>query len=415
MSQAKILLISHDLSRTGAPKSLLRQAGYLRDAGYSVTLWTLADGPMKTAFEALEISVACVGTDFAAVRRQVRAAGKDFALVICNTRKTFRYATAFAALGRPVVWFIREAAGLKGPLASNKEFAQSFRTFYNLYTVSAYARDYIAPLNPHVRYFNNAVEDRFMSFAPVREGEVRFGFLGSIVPHKGIAQLVSAYCALPPTRLKTSLRIAGRYEGTELGAQLRRATADRSDIVWQGEVAGADLMEFFNSIDVQCVPSLDESSGLTLLEGSMYGKALLSTDHVGANYVIGERNGCIVPLGEIGRGLQYFLDNADRLTEMQHLSRQAYLEMATPERERADVLKMVADNLSHQPPPGTAEIRPVRQFFLKEDVGTMHWRFRLWGVPVLKCRKQTWVKRLVRRVFVALGISPDRLGYAAEA
>lgn len=415
MSGRSVLLVSHDLSHTGAPRSLLRQAGYLQAAGYRVSVWSMAEGPLASAYASLGVPVVTVDADFKAVRRKVRAEGAQFDLVVCNTYRTYRFATAFAAIGRPVVWFIREAASLTGPLASDAEFARSFRGFYNLYTVSAYARDFIAPFNARVRYFNNSVEDRFTAFAPVRPDEVRFGFLGSITPHKGISELVAAYRALPASPVKTSLRIAGRHAGTELGERLVRETAACADIVWLGEMTGDALADFFGSIDVLCVPSYDESSGLSLLEGAMYGKALLSTPRVGANYVIGADNGCIVPVDELGRGLRQLLDGAGRLAEMQAASRRRYLETSTPELERDAVLKMVADNLDNPPPPGTGEVRPPRPFFRKEDVGTTHWRFRIWGVTVLKCRKMAWAKRLARRVLVALGADPARHGFSAEA
>ena len=410
-----ILLVSHDLSRTGAPGSLLRQAGYLHAAGCRVTVWALSGGPLKAAFEDLGIRVMRVASDFRSVRRTARATGDEFDLVVCNTYRTHRYATAFAACGRPVVWFVREAASLKGPLASDEELARAFKTFYNLYTVSAYARDYIAAHNPRVRYFNNSVADRFRAFAPVRTGEVRFGFLGSMTPHKGISQLVAAYCALPRSSAKTSLRIAGRYEGTELGEALRRQTSSRADVIWTGELSDADRAAFFDAIDVLCMPSRDESCGLALLEGAMYGKALLSTEHVGANYVIGDANGCIVPIGELARGLRFFIDNAGRLEEMQAESRRRYLESATPDQERAEVLKMVAENLGNPPPPGTPEICPVRRFFRKEDADSDHWRFLVWGVCVLKCRKIAWLKRFVRRILAAVGVDLARIGFTTES
>lgn len=415
MNARSVLLVSHEFSRSGAPSSLLRQARYLCEAGYRVRVWTLADGPLGESFRALGVAVEVVGGAFAEVRRRVRAEGAGFDLVVCNTYRTFRYAAAFAALGRPVVWFIRETANLKGPLASDREFARVFRGFYNLYTVSAYARDYIAPFNPRVRHIDNSVEDRFTGFSAAKPGELRFGFIGAITPRKGIAELVSAYCALPPSELAVSLRIAGRYEGTEEGGRLRRLTAGRPDVVWLGEVAGAAHAAFFDSVDVLCVPSLDEPSGLTLLEGAMYGKALLATDRVGANYVVGEANGRVVPVDGLAAGLRHFLDHAAGIPGMQEASRRQYLRYATPARERADVLRMVEENLDNPPPPGTGEIPPVRQFFKKEDVGETHWRFRIWGVPVLTCRKLSRAKRMVRGILVALGVDPGRVGFTSEA
>ena len=90
MNARSVLLVSHEFSRSGAPGSLLRQARYLREAGYRVSVWTLADGPLGESFRALDVTVDLVGAEFAEVRRRVRAEGAGFDLVICNTYRTFR-------------------------------------------------------------------------------------------------------------------------------------------------------------------------------------------------------------------------------------------------------------------------------------------------------------------------------------
>ena len=415
MKPRRILLVSHELSHTGAPNSLLRQARFLLDAGHAVAVWTLADGPLRAAYEAAGLRVEQVGDGYDEVRRRAAAAAPHCDLVICNTYLAYRFADAFAALGRPVVWFIRETGNLKAPLASDRDFARVFRGFYNLYTVSAYARDFIAPVNPNVRYFNNSVEDRFTDYAPGRPGVLRFGFIGSITRRKGLGPLLSAFFELVTDDVAVTLTIAGRYVGTAEGERLRRLTAQRRDVVWLGEVSGADRDAFFDSVDVLCVPSLDEPSGLTLLEGAMFGKALLASDRVGAGYVVNGRNGVVVPLAELGRGLRHFLVNFPQLRAMQQESRRQYLQWAPPARERADVLKMLADNVANFPPADRNGRAPVRQFFKKENVGATHWRFLIWGVPVLKCRKMRWAKRLARRLLVCLGANPDRFGFTSES
>ena len=45
-----ILLIGHELSVSGAPNSLLRQACYFRDAGYNVDIISLNDGKLKQRY-----------------------------------------------------------------------------------------------------------------------------------------------------------------------------------------------------------------------------------------------------------------------------------------------------------------------------------------------------------------------------
>ena len=112
--------------------------------------------------------------------------------------------------------------------------------------------------------------------------------------------------------------------------------------------------------------------------------------------------------------MEFFDKRRTELPAMQRASRQMYLTLATPELERKNVLRMVEAGMGNPPPESYTTARPIRQFFKKTDVDADHWRFFIWGVPVLKCRKIRWVKRMARRVLGALGIDVVRLGFSAE-
>lgn len=413
MTSKRILLVSHELSVTGAPNSLLRQARYLIGSGHRLSLWTYWGGSLSDRFAEIGLSPRCVDNDYADLRRLAAETAVD--LVICNTYVTYRTAAVFASRGTPVVWFIRETADLMGPLAADREFAFVFRRFRNLYTVSERARTFIAAINPHVRFFNNSVDDCFSAYVPIPAGALRFGFIGSMGRRKGLGSLIEAYLALKPDSCRISLTIAGRADGTGEGERLKRLTASRDDIRWLGEVTGAAKRGFFDSIDVLCVPSLDEPSGLSLIEGAMYGKALLTTDRVGAVYLVDGTNGCVVAPNRLADGLNWFLRPDADVSAMQRTSRRLYLETSTPERERLAVLQMVAENAGRLQPVGERLDRPVRQLFKKENAGPDCWRIRIFGVAVLTCRKRRVLKEWFRRILVGLGLDPLRFGYAAES
>lgn len=411
MKERRILLVSHEMSLSGAPQSLLRQARYMRDAGYQVVVWTMLSGCLESRYADEKFRVEVVKPDNRAdVRRRIVELAPD--LAVCNTFKTYPFADMLSSMRVPTVWFIRETGDLRGPLAHDRDFSRVFRGFYNLYTISEYARRVISEYNPNVRFFNNSVEDVFREFAAA-SAILRFGFIGSTVRRKGLRELLAAFKDAFGGRRDVALLVAGAVDGTEEGEVLRERYAGLASVTWLGEVLGESKRAFFDSIDVLCMPSLDEPAGLSLLEGAMYGKALLATDTVGARYVVGEANGRVVPVSRLSEGLAYFDAHRAELSAMQRESRQRYLEYATPERERAAVLEMVENNIGNIPPESTAT-RPVRQLFKKTDVDADHWRFFIWGVPVLKCRKIRWVKRTARRILVALGIDVVRLGFSAE-
>ena len=102
-----------------------------------------------------------------------------------------------------------------------------------------------------------------------------------------------------------------------------------------------------------CVPSLDEPFGLTVLEGAMYGKAVVTTDRTGANYVIDEECGRVVRAGDVDALAAALRELAamesSRLRAMCEHARSRYLACASPEVERAAVLRLMTDHAGHVP------------------------------------------------------------------
>lgn len=411
MTDRRILLVSHEMSLSGAPQSLLRQARYLLDAGYAVSVWTMRPGPLEQRYAAEGLEVEVVPFDRGDVKRRVETAAP--ALVVCNTCRTFQFADLFASLHIPTIWFIRETGDLKTPFAHDRDFRRVLSTFYSIYTVSEYARDIISSYNGNVQYFNNSVLDEYRGPTP-SSSVLRFGFIGSTDKRKGLRELLLAFRSAFGNRSDVSMSIAGAVAGSEEGESLQRDFADTPSVVWKGAVSGEEKRKFFDGIDVLCMPSRDEPAGLSLLEGAMYGKALLATDHVGAKYVVGAGNGIIVPIERLVDGMTFFDGHRAELPAMQSASREMYLTFATPDLERKNVLRMVETGMGNPPPESYPAAKPIRQFFKKTDVDADHWRFFIWGVPVLKCRKVRWVKRTLRRILGALGIDVVRLGFSAE-
>lgn len=347
----KVLLVSHELSVTGAPNSLLRQAGYFKSAGFDVEVWTLADGPLRVRYEAAGFSPEVVPNNRQAILGRFAKTHVRYDLVVCNTIRTYRAVDVFRRQGLKVAWFVRETLLLDEDWWLNPDFADVFAGFGNLYTVSEYAADVVRRYNPHVRVIHNSVADVFRGFAPLGRS-VRFGFIGSIIPAKGIDVLLDAFADVRLKFPAATLTIAGGSARDDF-ERLRAQTAGEPSVRWVGQVQADDKQSFFDSIDVLCVPSLDEPSGLTVIEGAMQGKAVITTDRTGANYLVDSTCGRIVRAGD-RRSLAKALSElagagAKVLWELGHSARARYLRLGTPAEERAAVLRMVEECRAEPP------------------------------------------------------------------
>lgn len=340
---ARILLVSHELSVTGAPNSLLRQARYFMEAGHSVDVWSYSGGALLPRYEEAGLRPELVADNRRALREKYEANPVKYDLVVCNTTRTYRCVDVFRRFRIKVAWFIRETKLLDEDYWMNPDFAKVFREFGNLYTVSEYAADVVRYYNNRVRVVYNSVADAFHGFA-VPAKAARFGFIGSLIPEKGIEPLIEAFRRTRRTFPDITLTIAGGIP-EDAARRLRAATEDESSIRWLGMVQGPEKAAFFDSIDVLCVPSLDEPFGLTVAEGAMQGKAIVTTDRTGANFLVDRDNGRIVRAGDVdalAAALSDFASmNADGLRACAEHSRATYLSKGSVDSEREAVLRML--------------------------------------------------------------------------
>lgn len=339
-----ILLISHDFSVTGAPNSLLRQAKYFRDAGHNVDVWSLDDGGLKQRYIEAGFNPIIVENSYGQIRRLYKRTNKKYDFIICNTTVTYKAVSVLQKYKTPLVWFIRETKLVDDGMRNEPKFAKVFKNFYNIYTVSEYAANVIKKYNKHVRVINNAIADNFTKPKKTSK-KIVFGYIGSIIPIKGVDLLLDAFEKLITKNKNISLNIAGKAP-----AEMQN-THNSAGINWLGEVQLNEKQNFFDAIDVLVVPSIDDPCPLTVIEGAMYGKPIITTDTVGSNYMVQNgKNGFIVKTGDVNdlyKCMKHIL-SCD-LDNMKQASRNMYLLYGTTERERKQVLKMLDDNLNKLP------------------------------------------------------------------
>jgi mannosyltransferase len=214
--------------------------------------------------------------------------------------------------------------------------------------------------------------------------------MGSIMPVKGIDLLIDAFMYLLKDDPSATLDIAGDYNN-DFAESLKEKTKSISNIHWLGVVQKEEKRNFFNNIDVHCVPSLDEPSGLTLLEGIMMGKVVITTDKTGANYAVDDgKSGFIVPAGCVEKLTQAMKDLCLKkdLSFMQKNSRQMYLKEATIEQYHENILKMVEDNVNNLPIVNTKLKFERRKILCKKKSANGKRTYYFLGIKIFSYRKK---------------------------
>ncbi|MBD5383710.1 MAG: glycosyltransferase [Ruminococcaceae bacterium] len=339
----KILLISHEMTYTGAPNSLLNIARSLREKGVGVEVCTLYDGAFSAEFEKYNFTVKTVSAgsyDFSVLP-------KKYDIVIANTVFCGEFALK-AQRYVPTYLYIREGENLKdiiGNCGLKNEYVTDAK---HLICVSEYARGYIEN-NFKVREIcvlhNFLYEEKYSVPAPniVHEGIVRFLIASTLEERKGIAVALEAVKLLPrKVRRKMKLLIAGRKPewSREYWTKLDLNT---ESVEYCGEIANkAEMGKLYASVNAVVVPSFDESCSLTALEGAKHGKAVIVTENTGAKYIVGE-NGLVVKTGSakaLAEAFEYIV-GCGRLEEMGSISFEIFLRTSTKEIYYENLIKII--------------------------------------------------------------------------
>ena len=342
-----ILLISHDFTVTGAPNSLLRQAIYFREAGHNVDIWSLGDGGLKPRYIEAGFNPIIIDNDYMAIKQQYKNAHKKYDFILCNTTVTYKAVDILQRYKTPLVWFIRETKLVNEGISENPDFKRVFTNFYNIYTVSDYAANISKQYNKNVRIIRNAIADKFQDFKKT-DKKIVFGYIGSLIPIKGVDLLVEAFNKLVKKHKNLKLTIAGPYNN-EYGLKVKDMACPQTEFL--GEIQKEEKQKFFDGIDILVVPSIDDPCPLTVIEGTMLGKPVITTDTTGSNFMVKPGyNGFIVKTGDANslyKSMEKILTKD--LDKMKQNSRKMYLKYGTTERERKQVLEMLNDNIKNLP------------------------------------------------------------------
>ncbi|MCR4762130.1 MAG: glycosyltransferase [Lachnospiraceae bacterium] len=295
-----ILLISHELTYSGAPAALLRMARSLIALKYPVDVWSLSDGEYRKEFESAGIPVRIMPYPDCSTAEMLLAL-QPYQLVIANTI----FCAPIANLAKqyvPTVLFLREAMNLPDLLTKNFIPREVIEQADRIACVSEYARSFIeSTYHPaNITVLQDYVEDEYDSIdtkaASTVHTRIRFLISGTLEQRKGQAFALETFLSLPePLRSRAELHMIGRKPqwSKEYWSNL---PLDVDGIYEHEEITDRiRLLQFYSSMDVVLIPSTDESLSLVALEAAMLGKAVILSDHVGAMSLFSRED--IFPVG----------------------------------------------------------------------------------------------------------------------
>lgn len=343
MNTYKILLISHEMSFTGAPQMLFKVAKILKEEGCFVEAWTLREGDLQTLFEEIGIRV-IYKTGFE--RNVILNEASFYDFIICNTVVTHEYVQLLKN-HIPTIWYIHEADYMTKYIEEYPDVLEVLKTDVPKYVVSEYAQEYFwNNFGVESSVLHNAVEDsrEFVRIESRDTSKVTFVFVGTLMREKGVDILLEAYNNME-TELKSKSQvflIGLRIESDQdYNKKLDVLIKKSKNVIYFGEIKDHfKVLQLIAKGDVAVISSLYESCSLVALESAMLAKPLIVSKNVGAKYIVTKESGWILETMNV-ETLQGVMEdivrNPERLIQMGIVSRKNY--------ERTSSYSVVKDRL----------------------------------------------------------------------
>jgi glycosyltransferase involved in cell wall biosynthesis len=281
-----ILIFSHDLSESGAPRAAFDTARILHEAGYYVVVASPSDGPYRERLRELGVDVV-IDEVLLKQDSNVLAFARNFDKVICNTLVCW---PAVAQLHHIVdtYWYVHESKAIRHFVENVPGFAEVVEAGVPVWADSRRAARYLGEYSVKPRIIEYGTPDLANPprMAENNRGKVVIGVFGTYERRKGQDLAVGAMLRLTPRlRDQAELRFFGRTLTSEADFRkdLERVAAGEESIVFSGEVDHHECLCQMAASDVILVPSRDDALSFVALDALSLGKALVCSSTTGAS------------------------------------------------------------------------------------------------------------------------------------
>jgi glycosyltransferase involved in cell wall biosynthesis/GT2 family glycosyltransferase len=301
----RVLLVSHDLSLSGAPLILCTLGRALHARGFAVQVAAPFAGPLSQRYSAAGIDVLIEPALLNDARMAaVIMAGHD--LVLINTIMAWRTVYAAKATGTRSIWWVHETQVGADLIQHEPQIAKAFAAADKLlFPARATAQIYQHFTRPEqVSVVHLGIEalstQRYTTPFPRLPGTIHVLMVGSFEARKGQDVLLAAYEQLP-TDLQQQLHIhlVGRVLDYEYYADLTPRLDRHRNIHVVGEANHGLVQAYLQHADLFVLPSRDEALPIVVLEAMLSGKAIIASQAGGVAEVIDHGvHGLVVPIAD---------------------------------------------------------------------------------------------------------------------
>ena len=363
------LLISHELSMTGAPVALLEMAEQLKEMGTTAVVTCPSDGPLREETESRGIPAVIIPQLFEEGTLSDIADLFDF--IVVNTLVCCPAVRELNGADIPVLWWIHETEEAYG----NCTDIMPAVLLSNITTVTASPRAG-AFLKKHRPLYEAeellyAIPDFYTSGENKRTGKkadggvVTFALIGTLEPRKGQDILLDAINTLGEGEYgRCRFIFVGEDAGHPVTDRVRKAVSEEHSNLEYIEYIGRDEMpSFYDGIDCLICASRDDPMPMTVTEACMTGRVVICSENTGSAALLERYDAGIICHNddpeELASCIRRVMNGLSGMDDMRKNARKLYEEIFTSELFAAR-LRTIVDSITA----GTVAVEEER---IKQD------------------------------------------------
>ncbi|CAA9252375.1 MAG: hypothetical protein AVDCRST_MAG42-2300 [uncultured Chthoniobacterales bacterium] len=292
----RLLIVSHEMTLSGAPIQLAYLVMWLREHGWHPVVVAPEAGPLEAKLPGVEIiyeSQLLIDPAYGALRRLI----PQFDCVLANTIATWEAVQACQFERVPVVWYIHET----------QVGVQLMQIIHMIEPSLAVADAIVTPTQTTARVyapFRNRSIDVIaygippLAAAPTATSEkLRFAVVATYEARKGQDLLLDAIEKLPgDVRARCVFQLVGRALEEAFSESLAGRAHALGNVQLLGSLGHEQALQTIRESDVLVCPSRDETMPIVLLEAMSMGKPSVSFDVGGIHeWIVDRVNGMLAP------------------------------------------------------------------------------------------------------------------------
>lgn len=356
----KILVITHQLSRTGAPIVLLDMIRAYWRYGYQMEMITMLDGELRGEIEKMGIPIKVQEHFMDHVDEFLSYAGK-FDFVIANTLVTFEAIHLLKHMKMPVLWWLHEGRQYFEYFVKVLPDFRNMPPNIHVYSVGHYVQKVVEELygvRTEILHFGigkPALEDareRALGEREIPEGKACFLTAGTYSKVKAQDVQAEAIRKLPEEYLaRAEFFFCGneRMYDEAVFIPVRKLCTEYANVTMLGQLSRQETMAWMRRCDCLIAPSRIDPMPTVAAEVMMAGQLCLCTDVCGvAHYIEDGVNGFTVPPEDadaLAEKIKFIIDRRGRLEEVKKAGHEIYESHFSMEVFEDRILRLAAQYL----------------------------------------------------------------------